>query len=123
MGGGYGGLWKGTSGVVAATATVVSTVINLSVKPIVQNQKLQNIINDIYKGLKNPNKVGNGTTMDAIRNEIRTGLPTQGKFHFNKGQQYLNALRNLIKKGILSTEDLKIAQALLEALINALAGK
>ena len=58
------------------------TEIDLNIKPVATNQKLQNIIGNLYKGQDNPIKFGNGTTMDAIKNEIQTGIPTAGKFHF-----------------------------------------
>jgi len=73
--------------------------IDLNKKPNVSNQKLKNIVNDIYKGQNGPNIVGNGTTMDAVRNEIKTGLPTHGKFHTQKLKDYLNALKRRLRAG------------------------
>jgi hypothetical protein len=59
---------------------------------------LQNIVNNLYKGTTNPNRVGNGTTMDAIRNEIATGAPTGGRMHITKGQESLRGLDNWLAK-------------------------
>jgi hypothetical protein len=47
-----------------------------AVKPSVTDPNLQNIMNDLYKGTTNPNRVGSCTTADAICNELRTGQPT-----------------------------------------------
>jgi len=32
----------------------------------------RNIVDDLWNGTRNPNHVGDGTTMDAVRNELRT---------------------------------------------------
>ncbi|MGH3979214.1 MAG: hypothetical protein ACRDRZ_09475 [Pseudonocardiaceae bacterium] len=37
-----------------------------AVKPDVRDPKLRNIIDDLYKGVGDPNRVGNGTTADAV---------------------------------------------------------
>lgn len=96
--------------------------IDLNTKPVVTNQKLRNIIDNLYKGQSNPNLVGNGTTMDAIRSEIATGKPTGGKFHTTKGEESMRGLQNLLATGNLSSDDACIAQALIEDLAKALAG-
>ena len=97
--------------------------IDLDIKPVAANEKLKNIINNLYKGQSNPNRIGNGTTMDAIRSELATGKPTGGKYHSQKGQESIQGLRNLLDKGVLSAEDAYIAQKLIEDLTNALAGR
>jgi hypothetical protein len=78
----------GTAG--TATGQILPT-------PKVASNKLQNIINDLYKGTTNPNRIGMGTTADAIRNEVATQQPTFGKFHITKGRQYSRALENWLK--------------------------
>ena len=92
-------------------------------KPEVENQKLNNIVNDLYKGQDNPNHVGNGTTMDAVRNEIITGEPTFGRWHTQKLTDSLNGLNNLLNSGNLSAKDTDIVKALIEEILNALKGK
>jgi hypothetical protein len=87
--------------------------------PTVENTKLQNVINDLYKGTTNPNRIGPGTTADAVRNELETGQPTGGTFHFEKAQQYSNALNSLLK-GNLSDHDRLVAQSLLDDLQSSL---
>jgi hypothetical protein len=87
----------------------------------VSDPKLSNIVDDLYKGTTNPNRVGTGTTADAVRNEILTGQPTGGTFHTMKAEQYSNALRSVLKSADLSASDRLVAQSLLDDLQNALA--
>lgn len=47
-----------------------------------------------------PTRIGNGTTMDAIRNEVLTWKPTGGKFHLEKGKQLINRLNKLHWQGM-----------------------
>lgn len=104
-----------TSFAVAAEAGVLAT-------PTVESTKLQNVVNDLYKGTINPNRVGTGTTADAVRNELETGLPTGGTFHLEKAQQYSNALAKLLKSGNLGDRDRLVAQSLLDDLGSAQGG-
>ena len=94
------------------------------IKPKAENNKLNNIIEDIFKGQKISKSsrkcIGNGTTMDAIRNELRTGEPTGGYFHSSKGESLIVAINKLLNENILSEKDASIAQTLLKDLINAL---
>jgi hypothetical protein len=92
--------------------------------PTVADARLGNIIRDLFKGTRSPNRVGDGTTMDAIRNEISTGRATSGKMHLQKGREYANALRNWLARNPNATAgDRSVAQQLLQDLQNALAGK
>lgn len=84
---------------------------------------MKNVVNDLYKGQDNPNSIGNGTTMDAVRNEIATGEATFGRFHTQKLNDYLNALNKLKNGGGLSPSDTIITNALIDDIINALSGK
>ena len=102
---------------VKATKTVVDDILP---KPNVTEPKLQNVVDDLYKGTANPNRVGTGTTADAVRNEVATGQATGGRFHTQKAEQYSNALRSLLKKGNLSSRDRLVAQSLIDDLQNAL---
>ena len=75
------------------------------------------------KGAKGQNPVGNGSTADAVRNELNTFLPTHGKFHFQKTEQYVNALNNWLGKNPnASYYDRLVAESLKQDLQNALAG-
>jgi RHS repeat-associated protein len=93
------------------------------VTPQVENAKLQNIVNDLYRGTTNPNRVGTGTTADAVRNEIATGESTSGRFHIDKAMQYSTGLKKLLKSGTLNYHDQIVAQSLLNDLQNALRGE
>lgn len=97
--------------------------INLDNKPSAHSNKLQNFINSLYKGQGNPNQIGNGTTMDSIRYELETGNPVEGKFHSQKGQEFMNGINKLINSGDLDAHDEAIAKAIVEDIANALAGK
>lgn len=97
--------------------------IDLDIKPTTHSQKPQNFIDSLYKGQGNPNQIGNGTTMDSIRYELETGNPVEGKFHSLKGQQFMNGLNKLANSGNLDDHDLAIVKALVNDLVNALAGK
>ncbi|TEB10867.1 RHS repeat-associated core domain-containing protein [Pelotomaculum propionicicum] len=93
--------------------------INLSIKPVANNPKLQNVINELYRPGAT---VGNGSTMDAIRYELQTGQMVGGKSHILKGQERVRNLENIIRKQNLDPEDQAIANALLQDLKNALSG-
>jgi len=67
-------------------------------KPQVRHWRLRRIVDDLWKGTTNPNRVGDGTTMDAVRNEIRTNVPTHGRFHSNKAREAINALDNWLRR-------------------------
>lgn len=108
FGGGGGGGFGGGKGDVLPT-------------PLVGSQKLQNIINNLYKGTTNPNRVGTGTTADAIRNERLTGLPTGGKSHLQKGTESVRALENWLSANPNAPyRERLIAQSLRDDLIQAL---
>ena len=80
------------------TSVAARTFDDILPTPKVSSTKLQNLINNLYKGTTNPNRIGNGTTMDAIRHELATGVPTAGRMHTIKGQETLNGLRNWLQR-------------------------
>ena len=61
--------------------------------------------------------------MDALRNELKTGQNTEGKFHAIKAQRMINGINNSLKSGKLDKYDTAVANALLRDLQNALSGK
>ena|GEM_PF-6509982 len=85
-------------GVLASAPFVGFALKRGAIIPKVANPKLANLVNDLYKGARGPNTIGTGSTADAIRNELATGLPTHGVFHSDKGRQYINALNNWLRK-------------------------
>ncbi|MDQ2700951.1 MAG: hypothetical protein M3Y23_06450, partial [Actinomycetota bacterium] len=103
-----------------ADATKVADVLPT---PQVGSEKLQNYVNNLYKGTDNPNRVGDGTTMDAVRNEIATGLPTAGRFHLMKAQETLNGLNKWLRQNPdAAHSDRLVAQSLADELKRALEG-
>jgi hypothetical protein len=94
--------------------------IDLTIKPSAENQKLQNAIDQLYR----PNAtVGNGSTMDAIRHELKTGELVGGKGHMQKGQERVKNLENILNKETLNPQDKALAETLLQDLNNAISGK
>ncbi|BDH84663.1 LXG domain-containing protein [Lactococcus lactis] len=96
--------------------------INVNAKPNVENPKLNNIIKDLYKGQSDssPNTIGNGTTMDAVRNEKETGEPTNGYFHTEKLENSLRALERRLRANNLNEHDTNVVEALIKDIKNAL---
>jgi hypothetical protein len=58
----------------------------------VRHWRLRNIVDQLWKGSTNPDRVGDGTTMDAARWEIRSGQLTHGHDHIAKSRDMLNGL-------------------------------
>lgn len=99
------------------------TVDDILPTPQVGSQGLQNHIDALYKGTTNPNRVGNGTTMDAIRNELATGVPTPGRMHSIKGQERLNGLNKWLRRNPDAPyNDRLVAQSLADELSLVLRG-
>ena len=91
--------------------------------PQASNEKLKNLVRDLYKGANSPKPIGTGSTADAVRNEIISGLPTGGTFHSQKAEQYIKALEKWLRMNPNATnQDRLIAQSLLDDLKAALQG-
>ena len=58
-------------------------------KPHVQDAKLSKMVGDLYRPKA---EIGSGSTAAAIRNEIKTALPTKGKWHSQKGKNSITFL-------------------------------
>lgn len=86
----------------------------------VENPKLKNAINEIYRPGAD---VGDGGLTDAVRHELSTGELVGDKSHIQKATERVTNLENIIKKQGLGSEDLEIANRLLNYLKNALEGK
>ncbi len=90
-------------------------------KPNVQDPKLQNIVNQLYRPGA---KIGNGSTADAIRYEKATGCLVAGRSHIQKGWDYVRALQRwLAQNPNASITDRQAAQDMLYDLIDALSWK
>jgi hypothetical protein len=98
-------------------------VVHNACVPKVTDAKLGNLVNDLFKGAKMPNPIGTGSTADAVRNELITGLPTHGRFHSQKANEYINALTNWLKKNPNAPHhDQLVARSLIGDLRAALGG-
>ena len=103
-------------GKVIGGATGVAAAVPKSSDP-----KLANIVGDLYKGARGPNPIGTGSTADAIRNELATGQPTGGRFHSQKGAEYIRAIENWLSKNPNASHyDRMVAESLKNDLMNAL---
>ena len=104
-----------TAAEVAGTLTKRVELLNT-----VQNQKLKNAINEIYRPGAS---VGDGGLADAVRHELQTGELVGGKSHMQKAVERVANLENIIKKEALSQSDFEIASTILDDLKAALEGK
>ncbi len=69
-----------------------------AVQPIVGDRKLQNLMDNIFKGATNPNRTDNGTLADAVRYERATGEKVGGRDHTIKAQETIRGLQNWLDK-------------------------
>jgi hypothetical protein len=89
--------------------------------PATTDAKLGNYVRNLFKGVTREDRVGDGTTMDAIRHERATGLMTQGKMHIMKGEETLRGLeRWLGRNPDASPSDVAIARQLIAELKDVL---
>jgi len=103
-----------------SSASAPQTVLSA---PRVGSTKLQNIVDDLYKGTTNPGRVGTGTTADAIRYELRTGQQVFGRSHIQKGEDYIRGLENWLKANPSAPySERLIARSLADDLLDALGG-
>lgn len=104
-------------------AGIIKPTIDAASIPEVTHPRLANIVRNLYKGASNPNRIGTGSTADAIRNELATGLPTGGKFHTIKGREAISSLKNWLRRNpSASGHDRAVAERLLLDLQDAFNG-
>lgn len=89
-------------------------------RPEVADGKLGNIVKQLFRDNA---KVGNGTTADAVRHELETGLRVGGKTHSEKAQLAIDSLTRRLTDPSVSQADKTIAKVLKEDLGNALRGR
>lgn len=82
--------------------------------------KLKSRIDKMYRANA---KIGNGSTADVIRYELRTGKLLSPSGHSQKGTEMINGLLKDIKSGRLNASDTEIAKKLVKDLENALSGQ
>jgi hypothetical protein len=88
-----------------------------------EDPRINNLLDNIYKGTNGPNRIGDGTTMDAVRNEIATGRPTGGTFHSTKARETINGLMKWLDRNPTAAGDRSAVQDLIQQLRNALEGQ
>ncbi|GLZ51327.1 hypothetical protein [Actinomycetospora sp. NBRC 106378] len=90
-------------------------------KPDVSDSALDRIIRPLYRGTESESRVGSGTTADAVRYERATGSPSGGKFHTEKANNTVRALRKWLRRNPeASAEDRALAQREFDDLLDAL---
>ena len=90
-------------------------------RPHVEDQKLGNYVDQLFKGVDNPGRTGDGTTMDAIRDELRTGETVHNRRHIIKGEETLRGLERWLRQNLnASTSDRAIARQLADDIREAL---
>lgn len=95
-----------------------------AVVPLVEDSKLANLVGDLYKGARGRNVIGTGSTSDAIRFERATGQAVGGRFHSQKGAEYVRALEKWLGKNPdASARDQLVARSILDDLRSALGGR
>lgn len=86
-------------------------------RPEVDDPKLKNYVHQIFKGVDNPRRTGDGTTMDAIRQEINGGALVNGKDHVGKGREILRGLERWLRNNVdASLHDRAVARDLIREL-------
>lgn len=90
-------------------------------KPDVDDPKLRNYVDQLFKGVDSPKRFGDGTTMDAIRHELRTGETVHNRRHVIKGEETLRGLERWLRQNPdASPDDRRIAQQLAAEIREAL---
>lgn len=83
--------------------------------------KLRNIVNNLWHKHDSATRIGDGTTMSAVRNELRTGRPTNTKYHIGKAKQTAKDLGEWLRNNPgASKHNRNIAENLVRRLNNAL---
>lgn len=89
-------------------------------KPQVADARMKNIVGDLFRPGA---KVGNGSTADAVRHELRTGELVGGKGHLTKAREVLTRLRTHLEDPAATPADKGTAKILAQDLLNALRGR
>lgn len=90
-------------------------------RPTVTDPRLRNFVNSVYKGVDNPQRVGNGTTADAVRHEKATGGDVHGRVHTRKARETIRGLKRWLRRNPDSSpSDRVVAEAMRDDLIDAL---
>lgn len=90
-------------------------------QPVMQDRKLTNIVERLYRGADSPTRTGDGTTADAVRAERAGGERVGNKLHTIKANESVRALRNWLRRNPdASPSDHAIAESEMNNLLDAL---
>ncbi len=86
-------------------------------RPEVSDAKLQNYVDQLFKGVAQGERTGDGTTMDAIRYELQHQELVHGKDHVRKGRDILRGLERWLRtRSDVTDQDRLVAQGLADEL-------
>jgi hypothetical protein len=86
-------------------------------RPEVKDGKLKNYVDQLFKGVAQDTRTGDGTTMDAIRHELASNELVHGKDHVRKGREILRGLERWLRtRQDASDRDREVAQDLADEL-------
>jgi RHS repeat-associated protein len=92
--------------------------------PTAINDRLQKILNYIFKGATNPSRTGDGSTMAAIRTELASGESTFGKWHSGEGTKLVRMLEEWLESSpVADGSDVSLAKQYLQDMKDALSGR
>lgn len=92
-------------------------------RPDVSHPTLANIVTNIFRGVENPQRVGDGTTMAAVAHELATGELVHGRSHSLKAHESIRGLGKWLRLNPdADATDRAVAEALLAELKKALEG-
>ncbi|HEY2220962.1 MAG TPA: hypothetical protein VGI02_02830, partial [Actinomycetospora sp.] len=90
-------------------------------RPDVTDPRLRNIVNSLYRGAGSETRAGTGTTADAVRYERASGNSVKDKFHTEKANNSVRALRSWLRRNLgASVADRQVAQQEYDDLLDAL---
>ena len=94
-------------------------------RPEVDDSKLENIVNDVYKGDRHSSYEGTGSTADAARWEYKSEQVLNGSDHLNnKGPQVISRLEKWLKNNpSASVSDRNAAEEMMKDLKHAIKGE
>ncbi len=68
-------------------------------QPDIKDEELKiNLVDRLYNAAGDPNRIGNGSTADAIRYERATNTPVGGLWHTQKGEDYMRGLQRWLRQ-------------------------
>jgi len=104
-----GTVWAGVAGMAGGDPAGPWPDWSRSGLPEIDDPKLWRILDRAYRAAHD-DSVGDGSTADAVRYEIATGLRVAGREHVLKAQELIRALQKRIDNGRLTERDQETAE-------------